>query len=427
MNARSIVQVARLAALTALVIGVGVTGRVRADVAPGTVIGPDNVDQVKDLISPGLEWCVKRGMPMKIVEPKKIEWPAPYKEATEKYAAQVKLAEDGLRIENFVAGQPFPVIDPNDPMVAFKIMWNFEHKPAITDDLDLRNFDADTGAIEPMKPLSIEKHFLLDHARTLFYTGRLYADPKPAYEPNPSQYRNQFGLYPVLEPFDLKGVGAVGNRYIDPGQQDDQWLYLPTLRRVRRLSTAQRSDALFGQDTDIDSYYGYNGHIAWMSWKFLGERDLLAAMHAVNYPVKWADPADWAFDDVWEKRKVYVIEGISKLPQYAYSKRIIFIDKEAWVVPYSDIYDRAGELWKIWINDWSYRASPFQGALESYPDERPFQPAIMMVDMQLDHMTRAALPSQRYPGEQGWYFNHGAKYGAEPDWFTVAALVESGH
>jgi hypothetical protein len=427
MKARSIVQVARLAALTALVIVFGLTGHVRADVQPGDKIGPDNVDKVKDLISPGLEWCVKRGMPMTIVETKKIEWPAPYKEATEKYAAQVKLAEDGLRIENYVAGQPFPVIDPNDPMVAFKIMWNFEHKPAITDDLDLRNFDADTGAIEPMKPLSIEKHFLLDHARTLYYTGRLYADPKPEYEPNPSKYRNQFGLYPVLEPFDLKGVGAVGNRYIDPGKQDDQWLYLPTLRRVRRLSTAQRSDALFGQDTDIDSYYGYNGHIAWMSWKFLGERDLLAAMHAVNYPVKWADPADWAFDDVWEKRRVYVIEGISKLPQYAYSKRIIFIDKEAWVVPYSDIYDRAGELWKIWINDWSYRSSPFPGALESYPDERPFQPAIMMVDMQLDHMTRAALPSQRYPGEQGWYFNHGAKYGAEPDWFTVAALVEAGH
>ena len=139
MKARSIVQVARLAALTALVIGVGVTGRVRADVQPGDKIGPDNVDKVKDLISPGLEWCVRRGMPMTIVAPKKIEWPAPYKEATEKYAAQVKLAEDGLRIENYIAGQPFPNIDPNDPMVAFKIMWNFEHKPAITDDLDLRN------------------------------------------------------------------------------------------------------------------------------------------------------------------------------------------------------------------------------------------------------------------------------------------------
>ncbi len=37
-------------------------------------------------------------------------------------------------------------------------------------------------------------------------------------------------------------------RYLDPDKQDDSWLYLPSLRRVRRLSAAQRSDALFGQD-----------------------------------------------------------------------------------------------------------------------------------------------------------------------------------
>src|SRR5256885_9643380 len=49
-----------------------------------------------------------------------------------------------------------------------------------------------------------------------------------------------------------------------------------------------------------------------------------------------------AFDEGWEKRHVYVIEGISKLPQYAYSKRVLLIDKETWVIPYSDIYDRSG-------------------------------------------------------------------------------------
>jgi hypothetical protein len=50
-----------------------------------------------------------------------------------------------------------------------------------------------------------------------------------------------------------------------------------------------------------------------------------------------------------------------------------------------------------------------------------------MMDMQLEHATRAALPSHRYPGEQGWYFNHANKYGVEPECFSVAALVEAGH
>jgi len=62
-----------------------------------------------------------------------------------------------------------------------------------------------------------------------------------------------------------------------------------------------------------------------------------------------------------------------------------------------------------------------------YEDEMGFQPAIVMVDMQLEHATKAALPSHRFPGEQGWYFNQGEKQGITEDWFTVAALVAAGH
>jgi hypothetical protein len=70
----------------------------------------------------------------------------------------------------------------------------------------------------------------------------------------------------------------------------------------------------------------------------------------------------------------------------------------------------------------------FEGAnVIEYPDEMGFIPAIVMVDMQLEHATRAALPSPRFPGEQGWYFNQGEKSGVTEDWFTVAALVGAGH
>ena len=397
-----------------------------AAVSPGDRISAENVDQVKDMLSPGMEWCVRRGFPITVSETKRIEWPQAYKEATEKYASQVRLTPDGLDIQNYVAGLPFPNLDPNDPQFALKIMWNYSYNFLTTDDVDLRNFDADTGSIADHGPMTVERHFLLDHFRRLFWTGRLYVEPKPE-KPNPNGYRAQQGLYPILEPFDLKGVGALGNRYNDSSKQDDSWLYLPSLRRVRRLSTAQRSDALFGQDTDVDSYYGYAGHIAWMDWKFLGEKEVLGSFHGEHYPAKWDAKADWAFDDVWEKRSVYVIEGVSKLPQYAYSKRVIYIDKEAWIIPFTDIYDRSGELWKIWINNFSFRKqAPTAGAIV-YPDEMGFVPSIVMVDIQLEHATKASLPSHRFPGEQGWYFNQGEAAGVTDDWFTVAALVSAGH
>ena len=414
----------RLAVLLVLVL---LVAPARAGVAPGDTITEQNVDKVKELVSPGLEWCIRHGWPITVAEPQRIEWPKAYREATEKYSGQVKMAPDGLMLQNYVAGQPFANLDPKDPQFAIKIMFNYDYNFFVTDDVDLRNFDADTGAIADHGPMTIERHFLLDHFRRLFWNGRLYVDPKPE-KPNPNGYRAQQGLYPILEPFDLKGVGALGNRYTSPDKQDDSWLYLPSLRRVRRLSTAQRSDALFGQDTDVDSYYGYSGHVAWMDFKFLGERDLLSSYHGTSFPVKWDEKVDWAFNDTWEKRKVYVVEGISKLPQYAYGKRVIFIDKEAWVIPFSDIYDRSGELWKIWINNMTFRNKAFDGAnVIDYGEERGFIPAIVMVDMQLEHATKASLPSPRFPGEQGWYFNQGEKAGVTDDWFTVAALVNSGH
>ncbi|TMA95781.1 MAG: DUF1329 domain-containing protein, partial [Deltaproteobacteria bacterium] len=137
-----------------------------ADVVPGDKITDANIDKVKDLISPGLEWCIKHGFPLTITETKHVEWPRAYKEATEKYASQVKLSADGRSMENYVAGQPFPNPDPKDPQFVIKVMFNYDYGYVNgLDDTDLRNFDADTGAIADHGPLSVERHFLLDHFR----------------------------------------------------------------------------------------------------------------------------------------------------------------------------------------------------------------------------------------------------------------------
>jgi hypothetical protein len=50
-----------------------------------------------------------------------------------------------------------------------------------------------------------------------------------------------------------------------------------------------------------------------------------------------------------------------------------------------------------------------------------------MVDMQLQHATKASLPSSRFPGEDGWYWHQGPKEGTTEDQFTIAELIGSGH
>lgn len=393
---------------------------------PGTIVASQNLQAWKHLLSPGMQWLVERGaaLPVRAYEP--IPDPPPYRDATEKFAGQVRLSDDGLYLVNHVAGKPFPTIDRGDRQIANKLMFNFSAAIAI-DDSDTRNFDCDTGQVgRNGNPMKVEKHFLIDHIRRLFFRERLVVDPKPEM-PNRDAARFKEALYPLIEPFDLKGTGFTFTRYIDHTRQDDTWLYLPQLRRVRRLSSAQRSDALFGQDTDADSYEGYQGNIAWMDWKLVGEKKILATMHAEELPVKWGRPSgDFLHDDVWEPRDVWILEGVSKLPQYAYSKRVIFLDKEVFRVPFTDMYDSAGELWKVWVNDYKFSKDPAPGAKYGMPWIYGYRPAIAMIDIQLEHGTSCSLPSSRFPGEQGWYVNLGDAEGTTEDFFDLSSIIAAG-
>ncbi|HYC57253.1 MAG TPA: DUF1329 domain-containing protein [Candidatus Binatia bacterium] len=410
-------------AMLAVTGGVAVSGDAPR---PGTVVNSGNADQYAEYLGPGLLWAVQRGASLPVVAYKPIPQPPPYQEATEKFSDQVVLSDDGMRLDNYVAGMPFPSVKKTDPRMADKLMFNFSTAIGI-DDSDIRNFDCDTGSLgDRGDPVRVERHFLIDHIRRLYFTGRLVVDPKPAM-PNRDAARFKEALYPLIEPFDLKGTGFTFTRYLDPARQDDTWLYLPQLRRVRRLSSAQRSDALFGQDTDADSYEGYQGNIAWMDWKYLGEKTVLGTMHAKKLPVQWAEPSgDFLHDDVWEPRDVWIIQGVSKLPQYAYSKRVIYLDKETYRIPFTDMYDAAGELWKMWVNNYRFAKEPRPGSRYKMDWEYGYRPSITMIDMQLEHGTFCALPSHRFPGEQGWYVNLGEKEGTNEGFFDISAIISAG-
>jgi hypothetical protein len=395
---------------------------------PGETITEANVDTVAEEISPGVLWCVRHGMNLAVVPNKQIVLPKAYQEATEAHAGQVRLLAGGTRLEGYVAGMPFPTIDPNDPELATKVMWNYYYRPYFTDDYTWRNFAADTGVLNPDSGMTVERTYTVRHFGRLFYNGRLYIDPTPEL-PNPDGIRYKELTGPILSPLDLKGVGSLSYRFLDLNEQDRTWLYTPTLRRVRRLSTSQRSDSVFGQDTDLDSYYGYSGNIAWMSWRFLGEKKMLGSFHALHSPVEWCPgKGDFAFCDVWEPRDVFVVEGISKLPQYAYSKRILYIDKETYSVLYMDAYDHSGALWKMWINQWraADRASSNPN-VTVYPDEQLFNPSFVMVDIQLQHATRSWTPTAAsVTGEEEFFNVGGDKAGIPESYYTVAHLIEAG-
>jgi hypothetical protein len=219
---------------------------------PGDVVNKSNMAQAKDFLTPTAEWMVNQGMVMKVGPYKKYEWPKSYKEATEKYAGQVKISEDGRQIFNYVAGAPFPNIDVHDPLAGAKVMWNHEYFPDFTDNVGC------PWILELVNNKGEMERFYASHFwRRMKWEGRLYMDPKPVAPHNPQiTYTEQWG--PLYAPNDLKGAGVLNFRYSPLENPDDSYMYLPELRRVRRISVANRSDAFWGTDIDIDSIWAFN-------------------------------------------------------------------------------------------------------------------------------------------------------------------------
>ena len=425
----------RLLALAALVCGLtlGVVEPSPAAPAPGEVITKDNAAPVDGIVSEGVMWAVQNGMDLKIVPYENIPLPTAYQAATEKYSQQVQLgADNGLK--NWVAGRPFPTLDASDPKAAAKIMYNFQNTHYFSDDLNMHLVDADTGSLyvdaKGLRHYNVERHFVADWLRVLQFQGRIHHDPVPEIMKNPDDTFRKSGLYPLIEPFDLKGVGGISYRYRDMMRQDDTWLYLPTLRRVRRMSSAQRSDALFGQDIDVDSYGGYAGQIPWFEWKLLGEKPMLASLHGVRLPPEpCTKDGGMTFCESWEMRpSIYVIEGRPKLPNYAYSKRVIYVDKETSFIVYSDLYDKAGELWKVVMQSIRTSKRPNPNVDYEYAEPRMFIYAFSVIDMQLMHGTRAAIPGLAFQQDPGWYIDIGfdAPQSAGEEWFTIGGLIAAG-
>ena len=405
---------------TALDVGEMPAQRVVVDVTAGTVVSAVNVAEHAHLMSPGVLWAVRNGLRVTVVDPRPVPLPTAYRRATAQYASAVKLTPDTRALEGYVAGLPFRTIDPNDADAGTKIMWNYEHRPFATDDFEARDLIFETGKLGVQGAgMSIERRFTVDAFQRLYAVGRLYVDPRPA-TPEPAGLRYRELLYPLRGPGELQGIGMVTMRYLDADRQDDTWLYLPSLRRVRRLSAAQRSEALFGQDADLDSLLGFSGQVSRFSWRLLGESVVLACVHAQRAPVQWGTGnGDFAFDDVWEPRAVYVVEGVPDLSQYAYAKRVLYIDQETWAVLFSDIYDHKRELWKVWLN--MFGASPLSPDTAGYGGGIVSRAAVM-IDTQLLHATRMTTGGRSVDGSAGWSFNQG-RVTEEP--FTVAAMIEA--
>jgi hypothetical protein len=351
----------------------------------GEIIDFAQVDRLRPYLPPELwqnrDFVFYEGMRLEIGPAFRDYAPPPvYQAATEKNRGRARIGPDGS-LEGYVAGQPFPIdeIDcAGDPDAGIKLGWNFDYRWQGTGQGAHAYYSYwDRGEELPLFYEGTAKQVWLAHR------------PEPAYaERDGDLFRGEtrklaYGVE-VLAPFDAKGIALINYRYKSSdgprssARNDDTWVYVPTLRRVRRISTAQRTDAVSGTDFTFDDFSGFFGIPPHYEWRCLGRKDVLAPVNSTirAYPYTRDHsfgPYGLSFaDDRWELRHAIQIQFVPKDRDHPYSKKVLYLDANTGEMLYSFAYDHKDELWKIIYHNkrWSGDGHEFYLPWEGVPEPR---------------------------------------------------------
>ena len=132
-------------------------------------------------------------------------------------------------------------------------------------------------------------------------------------------------------PRDIKGTAFLSHTHAL--QPDDQWLYLPALKRVKRIASANKSGSFVGSE------FAYED---------------LTSQEVEKYKYQWLR------DETLNGHEVFVIERYPQYENSGYTRQIVWIDKEMYRARKVEFYDRKNELLKtLTISDYAQYLDKF--------------------------------------------------------------------
>jgi outer membrane lipoprotein-sorting protein len=138
------------------------------------------------------------------------------------------------------------------------------------------------------------------------------------------QYLKEYGnmekkIMYFIAPADVRNTSFMNWSYNEEGKDDDQWIYLPALKKVKRISSDSKSDYFMGSDFTYDD---------------LGDR----------FPTE--DTHTLLRKEQLNGEEYYVVESVPKESDYMYSKTISWVNTKTWIGKKKEFYDEDGDLLK---------------------------------------------------------------------------------
>ena len=146
-------------------------------------------------------------------------------------------------------------------------------------------------------------------------------------------------LVTVTNPQNVKGLSILTWTYISPGRDQEVWLWLPSLRKIRRVSQSEGDDSFIGADSTYDEVMTRKWEDE--TYKLIGDEQF-SGYHS------------WYTDKTYyEGLKCSVIEATAKKRDWYYIKRRIFFEKDTALNVYEDYFDETGKRFKTILRYWS--------------------------------------------------------------------------
>ncbi|HEX4211609.1 MAG TPA: DUF1329 domain-containing protein, partial [Candidatus Binataceae bacterium] len=291
----------------------------QATIPPGTMITMQNWQQYKQYMPVGMIgffegsyfWKMPADVQMPVARTIIHPLSKTYQEASEKYGTQTQVVHnpDGtMNLANYVAGMPFP--DPQPPDMGYKILANI--------------WFGDAPYLLVMSPQSGLASFCTDDrfgntscTRTSVVYRQLAYNNDPAVpRTDPAAHGAWYTEWLMVEqPEQSRYTADLTIFWQDLTKTEDNYVFVPALRRSLRLSSSARCSPLLGSDMIHDDQRGgYNGGLNLFNANMLGERKILAITDLTDatgsYPAAYDGQLGWSMPSwgPWSLRDVYVID-----------------------------------------------------------------------------------------------------------------------
>ena len=147
-----------------------------------------------------------------------------------------------------------------------------------------------------------------------------------------------WGLIVFDKPRDVDGTALLTYaKILDP---DDQWMYLPAVKRVKRISSVNKSGPFMGSEFAFEDF---------------------SAQEVGKFSYKWLR------DEPCGERQCHVVERTPLYEYSGYTKQIVWTDTTDYQTRKIDYYDRKGELLKtLLLSDYNLYQDKYWRAQDLY-------------------------------------------------------------